>query len=580
MINHSFQKRLILVYSLLISGLILILSLAYVISIYSDRLERLNKDLEYRCIQMASQLDTVVSTMDFVSVDLVSLWEFMPAMATLHYYDRNLPENKNALMEAQHSVEKLLYRYSLIRDFHRVAVYNNQGDFFTNNFGPEPDKNFKKQWIESSSVLQECKQKNGKILITGPFPDHWNRDVQPAVFSVLRAVVGQQKGEVLGYIEVQNPYSLIESILSVPEGLHVSVTAVTDEGAVLFDKSMADEQEDDLIVRIKAPKSAVAITLRESRKDALTSLNRFITLFSAVLLLLLVVSVLVIRFFTLQMTGPLEKLTKHIEALDLGSLPRSVDLKSSHNEIEELNFAFAHLQKRLNESVQREIISHSLKIQANFDSLQAQVNPHFLFNVLNVISSMGAESDNTKICDVCDQIASMLRYSTSTLDRDSTIGQEIEHAEYYLKLQKLRYEHKLEYSFEVSDRIVQSQIPKIILQPLIENSIEYGFEGTPGVLEITVRGDLDSKGGWFLEIEDNGPGMEEDKLKSILKDIREIRGRISLKDELVELNLGGLGIVNTYLRLYLYFRDLLDFSIENRASGGIHIRISIRSAEQ
>ena len=76
MTTYSFQKRLILVYSLLISGLIIILSFIYLVSIYSDRMERLEKDLAYRCEQMVSQMDTVISTMDFVSVDLVSLWDF------------------------------------------------------------------------------------------------------------------------------------------------------------------------------------------------------------------------------------------------------------------------------------------------------------------------------------------------------------------------------------------------------------------------------------------------------------------------------------------------------------------------
>ena len=111
-------------------------------------------------------------------------------MATIYYYDRSLPQNKNALMEAKHSIEKLLYRYSLIRDFHRVAVYNSKGDFFTNNFGPEPDISYKKEWIERSQILKTCNQKNGKILITAPFKDHWNRDIQPEVFAVYAGCCG------------------------------------------------------------------------------------------------------------------------------------------------------------------------------------------------------------------------------------------------------------------------------------------------------------------------------------------------------------------------------------------------------
>ncbi|QEN08133.1 HAMP domain-containing protein [Oceanispirochaeta crateris] len=580
MATISFQKRLILVYSFFVTILVVMISSFYFLYSFSEREKQIKDDLINRGEQMASQLDTVLSTMDFVTIDLMSQWDFMPALATLSIFDRENPDNRQALVDALLTVEKSLYRYSIMRDFHRVAVYTPKGDFFSNNFIPRPASDIIKSWINDNPILKEVERRKGKILILSPYPDHWQKENKIQVFGLMRAIIGQKVSDIHGYIEVQNPYSLIEEIFTLPEDMGISVDVRTDEGMILYQSGQKWASQKGFSFATQLEYSHIKIKLNRSRKESLSSLYSFIFLYIIAVLCILILSLVFVRYFTLELTKPLEKLTRHINSIDLGTLPRPVDLKSSHNEIESLNYAFTLLQNRLNESIKREIVSHSLQVQANFDSLQAQVNPHFLFNILNVISSMGLESDTLEICEMCDHIASMLRYSTSTQQRDSSIRHEIEHVTDFLVLLKKRYEHKLTYSFHVNEAILDLKIPKIILQPLVENSVDHNFQSGRQSIHIEISGGpLKSPGGWYLEIQDDGCGIQREKLKNLKEEMKTVREQITIKKEIVELNLGGLGLVNTYIRLLLYFDKRLSFEIENRTSSGVRIRISAQGED-
>jgi two-component system, sensor histidine kinase YesM len=571
--KSKLQKKLVLVYSSMISILVLGMSLLYFLNFSQERISRLEDNLVDHGDRMSSQIDMLFSTMNFITIDLISDWDFIPALATLAYYDRDAANNKTAILEARHTVEKSIYKYSLMRDFHRVAVYTPRGDFFTNNFGPEQNIEYIRTWVSEDPNLKLCTSKRGKVLILPPYLDHWNRHTQEPVFGIVRAIVGQQKGELLGYIEIQKVFTIIDEVFSIPADQGISIRVRTSEGFELFSIGESRTHKKDFTYTAHAPESGVVVSLCLSRKESLDSLYTFIALFAAVVFGLLLTTILFIRFVTIKLTRPLVQLTNHINSINLCNLPNSVSLESEQDEIASLNFAFNHLQSRLNEAIQKEILSQSLKIQANLDALQAQVNPHFLFNVLNVISSLGIEAGDRRICTICDHISSMLRYSTSTQQRDSTIREEIEHVQNYLSLQKIRYEHKLDYTIDIPNAASALTIPKITFQPFVENCIEHGFQSAGKTLKITILGRMES-GTFTIQIIDNGPGIPENELERLRKAIGRIHRKVYYEKEIVELNIGGLGILNTYLRLALYFSDNFSFSIENGEPRGVIVKIS------
>ena len=146
------------------------------------------------------------------------------------------------------------------------------------------------------------------------------------------------------------------------------------------------------------------------------------------------------------------------------------------------------MRSRLSRAISRERQLQLLQLQAQFDMLQAQVNPHFIYNALNVISSRGILDDDEVICDMCDDLAGLLRYSTDTKEKYAAIREEITYLERYFSLLKYRYEHKLEYRIELDASIEEQRVPKLVIQQLAENSVNHGYANSSKVMEISVRG--------------------------------------------------------------------------------------------
>lgn len=104
-------------------------------------------------------------------------------------------------------------------------------------------------------------------------------------------------------------------------------------------------------------------------------------------------------------------------------------------------------------------------LQAQLSACQTQINPHFVYNTLNIISAKSMESGNYEVIEICDQFAQMLRYATDTRSRTATMAEELENVRYYLMLSKARYEDNLEFTIDVPDNLNALVVPKLTLQP-------------------------------------------------------------------------------------------------------------------
>ena len=140
------------------------------------------------------------------------------------------------------------------------------------------------------------------------------------------------------------------------------------------------------------------------------------------------------------------------------SLSHQVGLREG-DEIYRLQRAFHALIERLNSSIRDEMRFRELHLEARMNALQAQINPHFIYNTLNVINSKSLEYGAFDIARLTDRFSEMLRYSTNMHEKTVTLEQELEHVANYLELMKLRYEHKLEYRIEVAQEALSTEPP-------------------------------------------------------------------------------------------------------------------------
>ena len=172
------------------------------------------------------------------------------------------------------------------------------------------------------------------------------------------------------------------------------------------------------------------------------------------------------------------------------------------DELRQLNNAFNELIKNLKLSMEKEMASKVNEIQCQMYALQTQMNPHFIHNILTIISAMSSTSEYEKIPEICEKLSSMIRYNISSSEDFGNLDGEILHAENYLELMKIRYEDKFQYSMSYVGEIQNCHLPKFIIQPLLENCFAHGFRNKEFPWQINIQ-IYCTEECWEVQIQDN-----------------------------------------------------------------------------
>ncbi len=194
--------------------------------------------------------------------------------------------------------------------------------------------------------------------------------------------------------------------------------------------------------------------------------------------------------------------------------------------------------------------------------LQSRINPHFLFNTLNMISSMARIEEADRSAELMEITATYLRYNLNNLSRTVTLQQEIDNLKNYVKIQQCRFENRYTYYFEIEKSCEGFPMPYMILQPLVENSLKHGVAMMKSGGVITTRV-YHQEERIILEVEDNGAGMTKEKIEELCRSIRE-----------KEAQNEHIGLMNIYMRLMYFYEDEVTFGIECN-QGKTIIRISL-----
>lgn len=194
-------------------------------------------------------------------------------------------------------------------------------------------------------------------------------------------------------------------------------------------------------------------------------------------------------------------------------------------------------------------------------ALQSQANPHFYYNTLSSIIVLSENDQNEDVIKLCRNLTQIMRYITDGQATITTIREEIEHVKRYLYCIKIRYQSSLNYTLEIDPEILDVPIPKLLIQPLVENAIKYGIDcAPPWAIAITGKKYEDR---WEIEIKDSGNGFSEEALQRISQNI----AAASENSGMPKLHINGLGIVNVYLRWKFYAKENMIFQYGNTPDG-------------
>ncbi|WP_187273872.1 sensor histidine kinase [Paenibacillus sp. N3.4] len=307
--------------------------------------------------------------------------------------------------------------------------------------------------------------------------------------------------------------------------------------------------------------------------EQLTKNARQLTLINSfVLTLFLLIVIAGTVYISIRFTAPIKQLIRYITRIQTGQIQagqKNADIELARtDEMGILANRFHSLMQDLNQMVMREYRLELANKSNQLMALQAQINPHFLNNALQSIGTLALQHDAPKIYGLISSLAKMMHYSMNTNESVVPLSKEIDHIKAYLELQKQRFEHQFEIIYDIEASTKSVSIPKMILQPLVENYFKHGFKPSLSTGLLHLRATKIIEGGQpflILEIEDNGIGLTEERM-------REVRGRLhapSISDH------GCIGLSNVLTRVQLYFTDQATLELEHANPHGLRIVIHI-----
>lgn len=290
-------------------------------------------------------------------------------------------------------------------------------------------------------------------------------------------------------------------------------------------------------------------------------------------LLTIVLTAIWILRFSKRFSSPLMELTAMIRETTLEDLgqPREIDLAHAPEELQYLQKSYLYMVGRVNTMVDEKLDWVSKEADMRLRFLQYQINPHFMYNTLNVIGIMGVEANSEKICEACQMLSQLLRYSLEDYRKKAAFREEVASIHAYLSLMKLRYEHKVSYDVDYDPRLDECLIARFTLQPFVENVFEHAFDAEHPVVALKIQIGLEN-GQWRILIQDNGAGMSEDTLEKLCQSID--RSMHSEPDAAMPQEVyDGIGVKNTIVRLHVFFGGAFWYKIENSGTGGCQITL-------
>ena len=276
----------------------------------------------------------------------------------------------------------------------------------------------------------------------------------------------------------------------------------------------------------------------------------------------LVLTVLASGLISRRITRPLADICGQIEQIDIEQPAPLPEVNSDIREIQTLHTSFSRMQTTLSGHVTKLLELQNQEMQSRMLALQAQMNPHFLFNSLQAIQAMADEGMDTEIAEMCQSMAGILRYISSDSAQLVPLEKEIRHTRDYLRCMEIRYQGDLTCEVDLPEEMDTIPVPKLCVQLLAENAIKFTTTCRPPY-RIRIEGSV-SGDSYELRIRDNGPGFGEETKKALLEQMEEIRRTSTLPS----LKINGMGILHVYIRFYLLYGDEFIFRLENNPDGG------------
>ena len=443
--------------------------------------------------------------------------------------------------------------------------------------------------------LQKAREADGKKVITSPYPTYeYSKSAKYAqwMISVYRSFTNQYRRSV-GVIEtVKQCKSIFKSIISYEKkngNAATNVYVFNDSGELIYpyDISEGDASkirtyfsltepnqtsakltspltgQKEYATRTDSSYTGYAYLTVQPESFILAPVYKMLQILFGVVAAFLFASVIVSYRLSRSVVKPVKHLKHIIQRMELDTLgeEKITSYPVSVNELEELYQAFEYMSDNLKDSMQKLTQAKEQEMKARNMALQTQINPHFYYNSLSSIMVLAENNDCDTVVKMCRNLSLLMRYITNTGDTTVTLADELDYVKKYLYCMKVRYQSSLNYSIDVDESLLSEKVPKLLIQPIVENAIRYGSDCAPP-WTINISSQLDENS-WKITVTDTGPGFSEEACERISRNL----AKADQNPGLPELKINGLGTVNVYLRWKLFCKGNIIFEYGNTEDG-------------
>lgn len=557
--------------------------------------ERATESLSQLSNITTQELDRVLSEMNTMQKRVL----FAEQSKRLIFSDSALFETHNYELQRQFNyLATLIFEPQQYKNY-QINILNlngNHAGFGHNYFVNKIDTSK----LDNQSLINKILMLDGKKLITPPHVTAWaSRDTQvislyrsfsenisdPKPTAIIETQVNYQaiidivnrnlnnllskhtKQIIIYDANQQLIYPLDNPELSLDHYL-ASITPSTSSSFILKDENTMDNEK-LFIAGTQSDFSGWTVLAIEPENELLAPINTLRNSLSLIGLIAVCLTMVISYLLSRKLADPIRTIHTNMKKLKLDELPIQLpkNMNSGIVEIEGLHHVFVKMCDQLQASLDAVVSARSLEIQSRLTAMQSQMNPHFIYNTLAIIKIMGKESGNQGIVDMCTNLSTMLRYVSSSSSSPVLIKDELDYTYNYLNLMKIRFQNNLIYQLNIPEELYNIEIPRLIIQPLVENSIKFTTEISPPWI-IDIQGTIDHDN-WFITVSDNGIGFTEQKLIELQKKFSEF----NIYQDIPNSQINGMGLINIFARLKILYGNEVIFKIEPLPDRGVSITI-------
>jgi two-component system sensor histidine kinase YesM len=589
-INSRLKYQLFMTYMIIVCSILLITSIIFYNFFSNRNVEKYYQYMAQLNNQIILNLDNSINNLENTTF-LVNYEDDLIALNTKNNTDHILDFN-NINSKEYKSVDNYFFNliYS-VREIHGVYIYSTDGtNILARNRGLNGHTNLE---AENESWFKQAIEKKGEKVLVGRHKNKFvNENVE--VISVARALINFSNNNILGVIIVDREVSQIEKIINdIKIGARGAVLILDEKNNLVYTnnnemyKTISSENQFKKNIYLKGnstytigkgTKSLLInqgysdysnwkVIISQPYTDLINEIVEFERILVFFLIACLIVTFIMSAFISSRMSRKLNIMKKVMIQVENGNFQVKMNIRGK-NEIVRLAEGFNSMLSEIRRLISLEYNEKLLRKEAELNLLQAQINPHFLYNTLGSIKSLAEMEGDKKVALMIHNLSRLFRYNLGRVGRIVTVKDELDHIKNYLFIQAHRFEDKLTITYDINEQTLLEEVPVFTFQPIVENAFIHGFGPKIGINSLIIKIAYEDTR-TMIYITDNGMGNSQTKEQELNEDLNvsSHAARSIIQDR--------IGLYNVNLRIKYCFGDEYGLNFSRNLNEGVTVAIAL-----